>query len=54
MAEIEAIAFEAQARLIAGARLETPLRAEGFLCAKSAQSKKPVFHVTRIEFAEGD
>jgi primosomal replication protein N len=52
--EIEALAFEAQARLIAGAALGRALRARGFLCAKSARSKKPVLHVTQIEFAEGD
>jgi len=54
VAEIEAIAFEAQARLVAVAALDRRLRAQGFLCAKSARSKKPVFHVTHIEFAEGD
>ena len=51
--EIEAVAFDALARLVAGAALDRGLRAEGFLCAKSARSKKIVFHVTKIEFAEG-
>jgi primosomal replication protein N len=67
-AEIEAVAFEAQARLLAvgtggnapgalgNARgaLGRPLKVEGFLCAKSRQSKKPVLHVTNIEFMEGN
>jgi len=52
-AEVEALAFEAQARLIAGASLGRALKAEGFLCAKSRTSKKPVLHVTNIEFVEG-
>ena len=57
-AEIDAIAFEAQALLIAGGSskmtLGRPLKAEGFLCAKSRQSSKPVLHVTNIEFSEGN
>jgi primosomal replication protein N len=49
-AEIDAVAFEAQARLLAAGPLGRLLRAEGFLCARSRQSKKPVLHVTNIEF----
>jgi primosomal replication protein N len=52
-AEIEAVAFEAQARLLAAVTMGKPLKAEGFLCAKNRQSKKPVLHVTNIEFIEG-
>ncbi|HVP08101.1 MAG TPA: primosomal replication protein N [Burkholderiales bacterium] len=52
-AEIEAVAFEAQARLLAGTALGRSLKAEGFLCAKSRRSKRPVLHVTNIEFVEG-
>jgi primosomal replication protein N len=52
-AELEGIAFDAQARLLAGGALGRPLKAEGFLCAKSRRSKKPVLHVTNIEFMEG-
>ena len=52
-AEIDAVAFEAQARLLAAGMLGRQLKAEGFLCAKSRQSKKPVLHVTNIEFVEG-
>jgi primosomal replication protein N len=51
-AEIGAIAFEAQARLLAGARLNTGLKLQGFLAAKSRRSKKLVLHVTDIEFIE--
>jgi len=47
------MAFEAQARLVAGARLGAALRAGGFLAAKSRRSKKLVLHVTDIEFIEG-
>ncbi len=53
-AEIDAVAFEAQARLLAGAPLGRPLKAEGFLCAKNRRSRKPVLHVTNIEFIEGN
>ena len=53
-AEIEAIAFDAQARLLAAGPMDRPLKAEGFLCAKSRHSKKPVLHVTNIEFIEGN
>ena len=52
-AEIEAVAFEAQARLLSGSALGRGLRAEGFLCAKNRRSKRPVLHVTNIEFTEG-
>jgi primosomal replication protein N len=53
VAEIEAVAFEAQARLLAAGPMGLQLKAEGFLCAKNRQSKKPVLHVTNIEFIEG-
>ena len=53
-AELEAIAFEAQANLVSGAPLGTPLHVRGFLCAKSRRSKKLVLHATHIEFVEGD
>ena len=53
-AEIGAIAFEAQARLIAARPLGSGLRVEGFLSAKSVRAKKLVLHVTNIEFVEGE
>ena len=53
-AEIGAIAFEAQARLIAARPLGSALRVEGFLSAKSARAKKLVLHVTNVEFVEGE
>ena len=52
-ADIEALAFEAQARLVAAASLGRALTAEGFLSRKSRTSQKPVLHVTNIEFNEG-
>jgi len=52
-AEIDAVAFEAQARLLAAGPMGRLLKAEGFLCAKSRRSKKPILHVTNIEFIEG-
>jgi len=52
-AELDAIAFEAQARLLAASAMGRPLKAEGFLCAKSRRSSKPVLHVTNVEFTEG-
>ena len=53
-AEIGAIAFDAQARLLAGPRLNTGLKLQGFLAAKGKRSKKLVLHVTDIEFLEGE
>jgi primosomal replication protein N len=53
-AEIPAIAFDVQARLLADTALERALEVEGFLCAKSRRSKKLVLHATRIEFIEGE
>ena len=53
-ADVAAIAFEAQARLIAGAGLEKPVRVKGFLSARSKRSKRLVLHVTHIEFLQGE
>ena len=53
-AEVAGIAFEAQARLLARASLNTAIELQGFLAAKSKRSKKLVLHVTHIEFIEGD
>ena len=52
-AEIGAIAFEANARLIAGRPLGSEVKVQGFLSAKSKRSKKLMLHVTNIEFVEG-
>jgi primosomal replication protein N len=52
-AEIGAIAFETQAKLIAGRPLGSEIRLQGFLSAKSRRSKKLMLHVTNIEFVEG-
>jgi primosomal replication protein N len=49
-AEIDAIAFETLARLVARIEPGRTLTAAGFLAAKSRRSKKPVLHVTEIEF----
>ena len=51
-AEIGAIAFETEARLIAGRPLGSEVKLHGFLSAKSKRSKKLVLHVTKIEFVE--
>ena len=52
-AEIEAVAFETEARLIAARPLGSEVRLQGFLSAKSQRSKKLMLHVTNIEFVEG-
>ena len=52
-AEINAVAFEAQARLIAKIKLNSDLKVKGFLSAKTKRSKRLVLHVTNIEFSEG-
>ena len=53
-AEVSAIAFETQARLLANASLGSNLKLQGFLGAKSKRSKRLVLHVTNIEFIEGE
>jgi primosomal replication protein N len=53
-AEIGAIAFETQARLVAGRPLGSPVKVEGFLSAKSKRAKRLMLHVTNIEFVEGE
>ena len=53
-AELAAVAFEAQARLLAGRPLGSGLRLQGFLSAKSKRSKRLILHVTNMEFAEGE
>ena len=52
-AELGALAFEAQARLLADRPLGARLKLEGFLAAKSKRSKRLVLHVTKLEFVEG-
>ena len=52
-AQISAIAFEAQARLIAAAKLASAMRLQGFLSARTRRSRKLVLHVTNMEFIEG-
>ena len=51
--EIDAVAFEAEARMIAARPLGSGIRVEGFLSAKRKGAKKVVLHATRIEFLEG-
>ena len=53
-AEVSAIAFETQAKLLSGTPLGSPVRVEGFLGAKSKRSKRLVLHVTSIAFIEGE
>jgi primosomal replication protein N len=52
-AEISAVAFEAQARLVSRIKLNSDLKVKGFLSARTKRSKKLVLHVTNIEFSEG-
>jgi primosomal replication protein N len=51
---VNAVAFDAQAKLLAGRPLGSSVRVEGFLGAKSRKSKRLVLHVTNIEFIEGE
>jgi primosomal replication protein N len=53
-AEVGAIAFETQAKLLAGRPLGSEVRLQGFLAAKGKRSKKLLLHVTNIEFKEGE
>jgi primosomal replication protein N len=52
-AEISAVAFESQARLVSQRNMGSEVRLEGFLSARTKRSKKLVLHVTNIEFSEG-
>ena len=52
-AEMSAVAFEAQARLLAAVKPGSTARLDGFMSAKSRRSKKLVLHVKNIEFVEG-
>jgi len=52
-AEIGAVAFETQARLVSQRNVGSEVKVEGFLGAKTRRSKKLVLHVTNIEFSEG-
>ena len=52
-AEIPAVAFEAQARLIAAAAPGAEVKLQGFLAPKGKRSRKLVMHTTNIEFIEG-
>ena len=52
-AEMSAVAFEAQARLLAAAKLGGTVTVKGFMSAKSKRSKKLVLHASQIEFVEG-
>ena len=53
LAELGAVAFDSQARLMAGAKLGVQAKFQGFLAAKSKRSQRLVLHVTHIEFIEG-
>ena len=52
-AEVDAVSFEALARLLADRPLDAALTVEGFLCARSRRSSRLVVHATKIEFSEG-
>jgi primosomal replication protein N len=53
-AEISAIAFETQAKLLGGRPLGSAVKVQGFLGAKNKRSKRLILHVTNIEFIEGE
>jgi primosomal replication protein N len=52
--EIEAVAFEREATLLAAAKLGSDVKVTGFLAARSRTSKSVVLHATEVEFNEGD
>ena len=52
--EIEAVAFEREATLLAAAKLGSELTVTGFLAARSRTSKSVVLHATQVEFKQGD
>jgi primosomal replication protein N len=52
-AEIGAVAFEAQAHLVSKMKINSEVKVNGFLSARTRRSKKLVLHVTDIQFIEG-
>lgn len=48
--EIDAVAFEAQARLLASAKLGTAMRIHGFLDRKTKTGRALLLHASQIEF----
>lgn len=52
--EIEAVAFEREATLLAAAKLGGGVKVTGFLAARSRTSKTVVLHATQVEFEQGD
>ena len=48
--ELDVVAFEAQARLLATAPLGTALKVEGLLDRKTKSGRAVVLHANRIEF----
>ena len=51
--ELEAVAVGALAMLLAVAAPGSEVRVKGFLAAKSLRNRKPVLHLSEIEFVEG-
>jgi primosomal replication protein N len=51
--EITVVALGDQVRWLESAALGTPVTVEGFLAAKSRNSRQLVLHMNRIEFLEG-
>jgi primosomal replication protein N len=52
--EVNAVAFEREAKLLAAAHLGSAVTVTGFLAARSRTSRQPVLHATHIEFSEGE
>ena len=51
--EIEALAIGSVAEMLKAAGMDHRVRLEGFLAQKSLRNLKPVLHVEKIEFLEG-
>jgi primosomal replication protein N len=51
--EVAGLAFDREARLMAGAQPGMTVKVTGFLAGKSRGSKQLVLHTTDIEFIEG-
>ena len=48
--ELDAVAFDAEARLLAATSLGTALKLQGFLDRKTKSGRSVVLHVNQIEF----
>ena len=52
--EMNVVAFEREAKLLAAAKLGSSMTITGFLAAKSRAGRSLVLHATKVEFEQGE